>query len=80
MSLPGSAAQERGISIERLVLEVPGFTAAAAPTLAEALAERIAGADLAGNCARIEIALASVPASHAALAERIAAALMQRVG
>jgi len=78
MSAPelGKAAE---VTIDRLVLDIPGFDPAQAAGLASDMAERLARAGLSGEHARIGVTLGPLGVSQAELGARIAAALMQRL-
>jgi hypothetical protein len=70
------------ITIDRLVLDIPGVTPARAASLAQDIGERLAmcgltGSGLTGDFARVSVTLAS--GDDAELAQRIVAALMERL-
>jgi hypothetical protein len=67
------------VVIERLTLDVPGLDPADARALAAAIGERLARSGLAGDHARIGVTLGPVGGGQAELAQRIAAALMERL-
>ncbi len=67
------------VTIDRLVLDIPGLDPAQAAGLASDVAERLARSGLAGERARVGITLGPVGGNQAELAARIAAALMQRL-
>jgi len=67
------------VTIDRLVFDIPGLDSAQAAGLASDVAERLAGAGLAGDHARVGVTLGPVGGSQAELGARIAAALMQRL-
>jgi len=75
-STPDKAAE---VTIDRLVLDIPGLDPAQAAGLASDVAERLARAGLAGEHARVGVTLGPVGGSQAELAARIAAALMERL-
>jgi hypothetical protein len=67
------------VVIERLTLDVPGLDPADARALAAAVGERLARSGLSGDHARIGVTLGPVGGGQAELAQRIAAALMERL-
>jgi hypothetical protein len=67
------------VRIDRLVLEIPGLDAAQARRLAFGIGERLAGAGLSGERAKIGITLGPSSAGQGDLAGRIVAALMERL-
>jgi hypothetical protein len=69
------------VTIDRLVLEIPGMDAAAARALAVGIAESLAAAGGNGDLRQVSLTL-DPPNGEApgALAARIAAAVLQRIG
>jgi hypothetical protein len=67
------------VHIDRLVLEIPGLDAAQAQALAFGIGERLAHAGLFGERAKIGITLGPIGAGQTDLANRIVAALMERL-
>jgi hypothetical protein len=65
------------IVIDRLVLDIPGVGPDRAASLARDIGERLALCGLTGEFARVDVTLAS--GDHAGLAQRIVAALMERL-
>jgi hypothetical protein len=65
------------ITIDRLVLDLPGVSPARAASLAQGIGERLAMSGLTGEFAQVNVTLAS--GDGAELAQRIAAALMERL-
>jgi hypothetical protein len=76
-----AAAPERAraISIDRLVLDIPGFTRGDAEAIAQEIGERLARSGIKEAPPRIGITLGPIGGSRAQLAARIAAALMERL-
>jgi hypothetical protein len=70
--MPDSADPGSGVRIDRLILEVPGLTAADAPALAGAIGRRIAELGLTGERSAAHVLLDD---SAENVVERIAAAL-----
>jgi hypothetical protein len=67
------------VVIERLTLDVPGLDPADARALAAAIGERLARSGLSGEHARIGVTLGPIGGGQAELAQRVAAALMERL-
>jgi hypothetical protein len=67
------------VQVDRLVLDIPGLNAAQARSLAFGIGERLAGASLSGEHAKIEIELGPTGARQADLADRIVAAVIERL-
>jgi hypothetical protein len=67
------------VTIDRLVLDIPGLAPAEAKTLAKEIGERLSVAGLAGEHARVGVTLGPVGGSQRELAARIAAVLMERL-
>jgi hypothetical protein len=67
------------VTIDRLVLDIPGLDPASASRLAEGLAQRLALAEVSGEYQRIGITLSAADVGQDVLVDRIAAALMERL-
>jgi hypothetical protein len=65
------------IAIDRLVFDIPGLGSGRAASLARDIGERLATSGLTGEFSRISVTLA--PGDDADLAQRIVAALMERL-
>jgi hypothetical protein len=74
-----AAPKPTDIIIERLTLDVPGLDPADAKDLAAAIGERLAASGLSGDHATIGVTLGEAGGGQAALAQRIAAALLERL-
>ncbi len=64
------------VKIDRLVLDIPGLDADGAARLAQEIGEHLALGGVAGDHSYVGV---SVPAGKSDLAQRIAAALMERL-
>lgn len=73
---PGNATDVR---IDRLVLDIPGLAPGDATTLAKEIGERLSVAGLSGEHPRVGITLGPIGGSQRELADRIVAALMERL-
>jgi hypothetical protein len=71
--------QPRTITIERLVLDVPGLTRTGAEAIGQAIGERLARAGIKDAPPRIGITLGPIGGDDDQLAQRVAAALLERL-
>jgi hypothetical protein len=67
------------LTIDRLIFDVPGLAPADAAAIAQAVGERLARAGIKDAPPKIGITLGPIGGSHAELAARIAAALLERL-
>ena len=76
---PAAADQPNTIAIDRLVLDVPGLTPTGAEAIGQAVGERLARAGIKDAPPRIGITLGPIGGTDAQLAERVAAAILERL-
>jgi hypothetical protein len=76
---PAATAAAPVLTIDRLVLDIPGLTRDDAETIAQKVGERLARAGIKDAPPTIGITLGPIGGSRAQLAARIAAALLERL-
>jgi hypothetical protein len=67
------------VTIDRLVLDIPGLDPRQAPALARDIGERLSRTGISGEHSVIGVTLGSIGGSQGELAARIVAALMERL-
>jgi hypothetical protein len=74
-----AAEGSAGVTIDRLIFDVPGLTPGDAAALAKEIGERLSVAGLSGERARLGVTLGTAPMNQRELADRIVVALMERL-
>jgi hypothetical protein len=76
---PSAPAAAAGLTIDRLIFDIPGLTRSDAEAIAREVGERLARSGIREAPPRIGITLGPIGGGRAELAARIAAALLERL-